>query len=79
MFLLLIMAEIILSTKRTHFQVHLRRDGILIKWWYEQPQDKVHTLVEEGRLKYTSGAWSMNDEASTYYQSTIDQFTFRLE
>jgi lysosomal alpha-mannosidase len=52
------------------------------KWWYEQPQsvqDKVHTLVEEGRLKFISGAWSMNDEASTYYQSTIDQFTFGLE
>ncbi|KAL0858609.1 hypothetical protein ABMA27_012444 [Loxostege sticticalis] len=51
------------------------------KWWSLQPksvQDKVTTLVNEGRLKFAGGAWSMNDEATTYYQSTIDQFTWGL-
>ncbi|CAH2987949.1 unnamed protein product [Chilo suppressalis] len=51
------------------------------KWWFEQTPEihrKVDQLVQEGRLKFAGGAWSMNDEANTYYQSTIDQFTFGL-
>ncbi|KAL4703275.1 hypothetical protein ACJJTC_012458 [Scirpophaga incertulas] len=55
--------------------------AFLSKWWYEQTEEtqaKVRTLVEEGRLKFIGGAWSMNDEAATYYQSTIDQFTLGL-
>ncbi|KAL4702843.1 hypothetical protein ACJJTC_009308 [Scirpophaga incertulas] len=55
--------------------------AFLSKWWYEQTKEtqaKVRTLVEEGRLKFIGGAWSMNDEAATYYQSTIDQFTLGL-
>ncbi|XP_063836095.1 lysosomal alpha-mannosidase-like isoform X1 [Ostrinia nubilalis] len=51
------------------------------KWWNLQPdsiKSKVHTLVTEGRLQFVGGAWSMNDEATTYYQSIIDQFTWGL-
>lgn len=36
-------------------------------------------MVEEGRLEFIGGAWSMNDEAVTHYQSTIDQFTWGLK
>ncbi|XP_045508968.1 lysosomal alpha-mannosidase-like isoform X1 [Colias croceus] len=51
------------------------------KWWMHQGDDvrhKVHTLVRGGRLQFVGGAWSMNDEAASHYQSTIDQFTWGL-
>ncbi|KAI8431712.1 hypothetical protein MSG28_016181 [Choristoneura fumiferana] len=51
------------------------------KWWSAQPaatRSKVHTLVRQGRLQFVGGAWSMNDEAASHYQSTIDQFTWGL-
>jgi lysosomal alpha-mannosidase len=51
------------------------------KWWVEQSEEKqqlVKDLVNEGRLEFIGGAWSMNDEATVHYQSTIDQFTWGL-
>ncbi|CAD0207115.1 unnamed protein product [Chrysodeixis includens] len=51
------------------------------KWWVHQSpeiKEKVHTLVKEGRLQFVGGAWSMNDEAASHYQSVIDQFTWGL-
>lgn len=36
-------------------------------------------LVSEGRLSFAGGAWSMNDEAITHYQSIVDQFTWGLK
>ncbi|XP_063371793.1 lysosomal alpha-mannosidase-like [Cydia amplana] len=52
------------------------------KWWVAQPESvksQVHTLVRQGRLQFIGGAWSMNDEAATHYQSTVDQFTWGLQ
>ncbi|XP_045489045.1 lysosomal alpha-mannosidase isoform X2 [Pieris rapae] len=52
------------------------------KWWVRQGDDvrhKVHTMVRQGRLQFVGGAWSMNDEAASHYQSTIDQFTRGLK
>lgn len=49
------------------------------KWWREQDEklkDQVKILVNEGRLEFIGGAWSMNDEATTHYQSIIDQSTW---
>lgn len=34
--------------------------------------------MNEGRLEFIGGAWSMNDEADTHYNSIIDQFAWGL-
>lgn len=55
--------------------------AFFFKWWREQTtelREQVNQLVQEGRLEFIGGAWSMNDEATTHYQSTIDQFTWGL-
>lgn len=52
------------------------------KWWKEQDdamKETVKMLVNEGRLEFIGGAWTMNDEAATHYQSIIDQFTWGLK
>ncbi|XP_014487574.1 PREDICTED: lysosomal alpha-mannosidase isoform X1 [Dinoponera quadriceps] len=49
------------------------------KWWLrqnEKVQADVRMLINEGRLEFIGGAWSMNDEAVTHYHSIIDQFTW---
>lgn len=48
------------------------------RWWNqqnEQMRTKVKQFVNEGRLEFISGGWCMNDEASTHYNSIIDQHT----
>uniref|UniRef100_A0A1A9ZH71 Alpha-mannosidase n=1 Tax=Glossina pallidipes TaxID=7398 RepID=A0A1A9ZH71_GLOPL len=55
--------------------------AFFFKWWREQNeelQEQVKMLVNEGRLEFIGGAWSMNDEATTHYQSIIDQFAWGL-
>jgi lysosomal alpha-mannosidase len=41
-------------------------------------KDSVRSLVESGQLEFVIGGWCMNDEASTYYASIIDQQTLGL-
>lgn len=51
------------------------------KWWNLQTDElksQVKQLVNEGRLEFAGGAWTMNEEAVTHYQSIIDQFTLGL-
>ncbi|XP_037910288.1 lysosomal alpha-mannosidase isoform X2 [Hermetia illucens] len=55
--------------------------AFFFKWWREQDeitQAQVKQLVNEGRLEFIGGAWSMNDEATAHYQSIIDQFSWGL-
>lgn len=52
------------------------------KWWTKQTpklQEQVKELVNEGRLEFIGGAWSMNDEGAVHYNSVIDQFAWGLK
>ncbi|UJR22329.1 hypothetical protein I4U23_025391 [Adineta vaga] len=52
------------------------------RWWNQQTDDmrnKVKQFVNEGRLEFINGGWCMNDEASTHYNSIIDQFALGAE
>lgn len=55
--------------------------AFLWKWWIEQHDSvrhRVQQYVRNGQLEIIGGAWTMNDEATTNYQSIIDQFTWGL-
>jgi len=56
--------------------------GFFSRWWNQQTEDirnKVRQFVNEGRLEFISGGWCMNDEASTHYNSIIDQHALGAE
>ncbi|CAF3419135.1 unnamed protein product [Rotaria sp. Silwood1] len=56
--------------------------GFFWRWWSQQTdamRDKVKQFVNEGRLEFISGGWCMNDEASTHYNSIIDQHSLGAE
>ena len=80
------MQSIIDSVVQGLLQDPLRRfiyveSAFFSRWWDEQDdnmKEQVKMLVEEGRLEFIGGAWSMNDEAVAHYQSIIDQFTIGL-
>ncbi|XP_076263635.1 lysosomal alpha-mannosidase-like [Rhynchophorus ferrugineus] len=51
------------------------------KWWVQQSpsiQEEVKHYVNNGRLEFIGGGWSMNDEAATHYHSIIDQMSWGL-
>jgi len=48
------------------------------RWWnelHDRTRGLVRGLVQSGQLEFTLGGWCMNDEASTHYNSIIDQHT----
>ena len=47
-------------------------------WWNEQNDTNkslVKGLVKNGQLEFINGGWSMQDEATPYYEDMIDQMT----
>uniref|UniRef100_A0A1L8EG59 Alpha-mannosidase n=1 Tax=Haematobia irritans TaxID=7368 RepID=A0A1L8EG59_HAEIR len=74
-----VIEELMKDASRRFIQVE---SSFFFKWYNEQTatvQKNVKTLVEAGRLEFTGGAWSMNDEAAVHYQSVIDHFTLGLK
>ncbi|XP_055937632.1 lysosomal alpha-mannosidase-like [Argiope bruennichi] len=78
--------EIITSVVQTLMQNENRRfiyveSAFFTRWWEEQTdltKEIVRRLVNDGRLEFISGGWSMNDEATTHYLAIIDQMTLGL-
>ncbi|XP_031630105.1 lysosomal alpha-mannosidase-like [Contarinia nasturtii] len=73
-----VVAELLTDPERRFIYVE---SAFFFKWWdqqTEQLKEQVKQLVNEGRLEFIGGAWSMNDEAATHYHSTVDQFTWGL-
>ncbi|CAG2165196.1 unnamed protein product, partial [Oppiella nova] len=52
------------------------------RWWSGQTderRDVVRKLVAEGRLVFTNGGWTVNDEGAAHYNNIIDQMTMGLK
>ncbi|CAG2178147.1 unnamed protein product, partial [Oppiella nova] len=52
------------------------------RWWSVQTderRDVVRKLVAEGRLVFTNGGWTVNDEGAAHYNNIIDQMTLGLK
>ncbi|CAF4067741.1 unnamed protein product [Rotaria sordida] len=52
------------------------------RWWIQQTEDTQNTvrqLVNQGRLEFISGGWSMHDEGATHYNGIIDQHSLGAE
>ncbi|KAK3768503.1 hypothetical protein RRG08_060865 [Elysia crispata] len=52
------------------------------RWYDEQDEDTrnvVKMLVNQGRLEFILGGWSMNDEAATHYSAIIDNHKIGFE
>ncbi|EDV31824.1 uncharacterized protein Dana_GF14356 [Drosophila ananassae] len=74
-----VVTELSKDSRRRFIQVET---GFFAKWWQDQSEITKHIvkkLVNEGRMEFTGGGWSMNDEAAVNYQSVIDQFTVGLK
>ncbi|XP_017076117.2 LOW QUALITY PROTEIN: lysosomal alpha-mannosidase [Drosophila eugracilis] len=74
-----VVEELLKDSNRRFIQV----ETFFFSKWYDEQTETVQRLVKklvaEGRLEFTGGAWSMNDEATVHYQSVIDQFNLGLK
>ncbi|XP_053319845.1 lysosomal alpha-mannosidase [Spea bombifrons] len=70
----------LLSDKRKRF-IYVET-AFFWRWWEQQTEAlrrDVTDLVQEGRLEFINGGWSMNDEAAAHYSAVIDQMTLGLQ
>ena len=55
--------------------------AFLWRWYLQQDEQTIATLenlVNEGRLEFIGGGWSMNDEACVHYNAVIDQMSLGM-
>ncbi|KAF7495939.1 Lysosomal alpha-mannosidase [Sarcoptes scabiei] len=74
-----VVEELIRDKKRRFIYVET---AFFWKWWQEQNQetkDIVKELVRTGQLEFINGGWTMPDEATTHYNSFIDQTSLGLK
>ena len=66
------MMELIADPAKRFNQVEIK---FFSMWWDEQTehmQEQVKMLVNEGRLAFINGGWSMHDEACTHYDDMMN-------
>ncbi|CAF0905121.1 unnamed protein product [Adineta steineri] len=74
-----VIEELVQNPERRFIYVEI---AFFWRWWNQQSNDTrniVKELVNAGRLEFISGGWCMHDEATTYYNSIIDQHTLGAE
>ena len=55
--------------------------AFLWRWYLQQDEQTIATmesLVNEGRLEFIGGGWSMNDEACVHYNAVVDQMSLGM-
>ena len=55
--------------------------AFLWRWYLQQDEQMIATLenlVNEGRLEFIGGGWSMNDEACVHYNAVVDQMSLGM-
>ncbi|XP_066449799.1 lysosomal alpha-mannosidase [Eleutherodactylus coqui] len=74
-----VVAQLLADPRRRFIYVE---SAFFWRWWQEQEesvQRDVTQLIQEGRLEFINGGWTMNDEGATHYSSIIDQMTLGLQ
>ncbi|XP_059158649.1 lysosomal alpha-mannosidase-like [Physella acuta] len=74
-----VLAELTLDPTKRFIVVEV---AYFYRWVNElslEQHQQVFDLVNEGRLEFISGGWSMNDEAATHYLAIIDQHKLGFE
>ncbi|CAH2083586.1 unnamed protein product [Euphydryas editha] len=69
------------ADKRRKFTLSDSELPYFFHWWsrrHNTVRRMVYELIRQGRLMFIGGGWGMADEASSYYQSVIDSFTYSL-
>ena len=73
-----VIRELALDPKKRFIQVET---AFFWKWWTDQNEDMkdmVKEMVNQGRLEFIGGGWSMHDEATVHYSALIDNMSFGM-
>ena len=74
-----VIKELALDPKKRYIQVET---AFFWRYWVQQDDEMkamIKKLVNEGRLEFIGGGWSMHDEATVHYSSLIDNMAFGMK
>ena len=74
-----VIKELALDPKKRYIQVET---AFFWRYWVEQNEDTkemVKQMVNEGRLEFIGGGWSMHDEATVHYSALVDNMAFGMK
>ena len=74
-----VIKELALDPKKRYIQVET---AFFWRYWVQQDDETkamIKQMVNEGRLEFIGGGWSMHDEATVHYSSLIDNMAFGMK